>query len=74
MQSLCFLTPAPPLVRVVQLLALMVYYITSFVCQILLGILAPLIVAWFSRHGYRIQYSHHRNLGILGDQPRIVLR
>ena len=25
------------------------YYITSFICQILLGILASLIVAWFSR-------------------------
>ena len=25
------------------------YYITSFVCQILLGVLASLIVAWFSR-------------------------
>ena len=26
------------------------YYITSIVCQILLGILASMIVAWFSRH------------------------
>ncbi len=26
------------------------YYITSIICQILLGILASMIVAWFSRH------------------------
>jgi heat shock protein HtpX len=40
------------------------YYITSFVCQILLGILASIIVAWFSRRReYRADAASAQLLG-----------